>query len=141
MKLTSDRTADMQEENKQVLNWSSFTVLIVEDDIANYKLLESLLKRTNIKILHAESGAKAVSIGDTCNEINIILMDIQLPEMDGFEAAQKIKEKKPDLPVIILTASIFNGNTIDLKNTCFDGFISKPFDLNLLIETISNFLP
>jgi CheY-like chemotaxis protein len=141
MKLTSDRTANMQEGNKQVLNWSSFTVLIVEDDLANYKLLESLLKRTNINILHTESGAKAVNICDTCNDINVILMDIQLPEMDGFEAAQKIKEKKPDLPIIILTASIFDGNTIDLKNTCFDGFISKPFDLNHLIETISSFLP
>jgi len=133
----------MQEENKHVLNWSLFTVLIVEDDLASYKLLESLLKKTNINIIHTESGAKAVNICDTRNDINIILMDIQLPEMDGLEAAQIIKGKNPDLPIIILTASIFDGNTTDLKNPNFDGFISKPFkpfNLDHLIETISRFL-
>ena len=131
----------MAEEKKQVFNWSPFTVLIAEDDLVNFKLLEHLLKRTNINILHAKSGTEAVSICNTHKEISIVLMDIQLPEMDGFEAAQKIKEEKPDLPVVILTASVFNGEPLHIKNSCYDGFISKPFNLNHLIEKIRELLP
>ncbi|KPK79954.1 MAG: hypothetical protein AMS27_17475 [Bacteroides sp. SM23_62_1] len=130
----------MAEEKKQLVDWSSYTVLIAEDDPANYKLLESLLKKTNINIIHAESGIEAVNICDAYKEIDIVLMDIQLPELDGFEAAQRIKVKKPDIPVIILTASVFNGETVKPKYTCYNGFISKPFNLNHLIETVSSFL-
>ena len=131
----------MEENKNHGFDWSPFTILIAEDDPANFKLLEGLLKRTNINIYHAESGTKAVTLCTIHDEINIVLMDIQLPELDGFEAAQKIKGCKPELPVIIITASIFNGDTPHFENPCYDGFIFKPFKLDHLIETVRKFLP
>lgn len=130
----------MEDENKAIVDWSSFTVLIVEDDLANYKLLEGLLKKTKINILWAKSGLEAIKICDTCNDINLILMDVQLPEIDGFEASKIIKNKKPKLPVIIITASISNDQFIRPDYINYDGIISKPFNLNHLIDTIRNFL-
>lgn len=130
----------MEDEKKQVVDWSSFTVLIVEDETVNYKLLEGLLKKTKINILWAKSGTEAIRICNTFNDINLILMDVQLPEMDGFEATRIIKEEMPDLPVIIITASVLNGESRSPGYANYNGFVSKPFNLNHLIETIRNLL-
>jgi len=67
-------------------------------------------------------------------------MKSKLPEMDGFETTRIIKDKMPDLPVIIITASVFNGEPISPGYANYDGFVSKPFNLNHLIETIRNIL-
>ena len=131
----------MEDEKKAKADWSSFTVLIVEDDLANYKLLEGLLKRTNINILWAKSGPEAIKAFKTPNKINLILMDIQLPEMDGLEATKIIKKRNPEIPVLIITASVFNGEPVRSDSFNCEGFIPKPFDLNHLIDSIGNLLP
>ncbi|KPK88112.1 MAG: hypothetical protein AMS27_00650 [Bacteroides sp. SM23_62_1] len=131
----------MNNEKTEKVDWNAFTVLIVEDDLANYKLLESLFKKTKINILWAKSGIEAIKTCEICNKINIILMDIQLPEMDGFEASKIIKSKHPDIPVIILTASVADGESIRADDFICDRIVSKPFNLNHLINTIKELLP
>jgi len=117
-------------------NWSGYTVLIVEDDIINYKVLGGMLRNTKVSIIHSDNGVKAVEQVKLNPNIDLVLMDIQLPEMDGCEATEKILEINPTLPIIAQTA---NEKERCLEAGCID-YIAKPIDMNLLFNKMSKFL-
>jgi len=115
-------------------------ILVAEDERTNYMLLVALLSKLNLHIIRAENGVQAVELCDKNPDFDLVLMDIKMPEMDGFEATRRIKKKYPDLPVIALTAF-----TSDLdKQKAFDcgcsEFVGKPIDRNELIAKINMFL-
>ena len=120
-------------------NWKSKTILVAEDEAANFLFLEKILSPTDVNIIRAENGSEAVDIINT-NNIDLVLMDIVMPEVDGFEAANIIKEKHPDLPII---AQTFYDNDIDkekVDNSKFDSFIRKPININKLLIVIDKYL-
>ena len=129
-----------QKKISEEYDWSEHTALIVEDDIVNYKVIMAMLRNTKINVIHADNGLKAIEYVHLYPQIDIILMDIHLPEMSGLDATAKIKEINCKLPVIAQTANAMS----DDKDKCIEAgcvdYISKPIDMNELFEKISKYL-
>jgi len=114
--------------------------MIVEDDIMCFTLLADLLEPTGIKITHASTGLEAVRYFKKDNSINIILMDMRLPELDGYQATQIIKATKKDIPVIAQTAySLSEDRTKCMLAGC-DEYMNKPISEKILFAMMSKFI-
>ncbi|NGZ89726.1 PAS domain S-box protein [Psychroflexus sp. C1] len=115
-------------------------VLIVEDNKMNTLIVKKILERNNFETLEASNGEEALSIVQS-NEIDLILMDIQMPVMDGIECTKIIRDKlKLNTPIIALTANVFKGDLeIFLKHGMND-FLTKPFKEKVLIEKCTSYL-
>ncbi len=119
----------------------SLSILLAEDNPVNQKLAVNLLTKRGYKVSVAENGKEAVALFEKEN-FDLILMDVQMPEMDGFEATAAIREKEKisggHIPVIAMTAHAMAGD----KEQCFaagmDGYVSKPVQVAKLIETIES---
>jgi len=113
------------------------TILVAEDEDSNFKFLEVLLSNKNIKIIRAVNGLEATKIVTANDEIDLVLMDIKMPEMNGYEATKQINSLKPHLPIIAQTAY---SNEVDKQKAlacgCAD-YISKPINADLLLSKIS----
>jgi PAS domain S-box-containing protein len=114
-------------------------ILVVEDDHISFMLLKKILKNTDIELFHAENGAVAIEIVDDMN-IDMILMDIRMPVLDGMDATKIIKAKKPDLPIIAQTAYAFNEEKNQILASGFDDYLSKPIESEKLMRIISKYL-
>jgi CheY-like chemotaxis protein len=121
--------------------WSKYTVLIAEDDPISFKYLQLLLeKRTGIQILWAKDGKKACEMVMNAPEIDLVLLDLQLPEMNGLQVLQKIKKFNPSLPVIIQTANSWNNEEDSCVKAGCEGFFTKPLNVDLLFDSMEKFL-
>lgn len=121
-------------------DWHDRTFLIAEDDTFSYKLLEGFLKKTNALVIHAEDGLKAIEICKDNPQIDLVLMDVQMPEMNGMEATKIIKEFRSDLPVIAQTANaIAEEKQKCLEAGCVD-FVTKPINISELFAKIDQWL-
>lgn len=120
-------------------DWSTRTILIVDDVSENYIFLKGLLKHTNASILRAQNGKEAV---DLCKKksIDIVLMDIRMPVMDGFEAIQIIKQINPDIPIIAQTAFASHEDKIKCFSIGCDDYLKKPINYNQLFSVITKYL-
>jgi signal transduction histidine kinase/CheY-like chemotaxis protein len=116
------------------------TILIAEDNNINFLLLQKILKDRNYKILRATDGQKAIDICSDNSEIDLVLMDIKMPVMDGFETFQKIQEIRPNLPVIAQTAFSSNEDKEKVLKLGFNDYITKPINREKLIETVDRVL-
>ncbi len=121
-------------------NWRGFTILIVEDNFISFKLLEVLLKNTFVTILHADNGQKAVDLVSQNPEINLVLMDIQLPLLNGYQATTEIKMIRPALPIIAQTANTMDDDKIKCIKAGCDDYITKPIDFELFFKKLDLFL-
>jgi len=119
------------------------TILVVEDEEINFfyinKIFEVILKG-RFKIIHAKNGKEAVGICLKDKSIDLVLMDIKMPVMDGYEAILTIKPILPNLPIIAQTAYSSESDRKKAFEHGFDGFITKPINDKILIETISKHL-
>ena len=123
----------------QAPDWTLKKILIVEDEVSNYKYLEMVLNKTNATIYWAKDGLQAI---DLCKEHqpDVILMDIKMPNMDGLEATREIKKTHPEIPIIAQTAyAMENDEHLSLEAGC-NWYLSKPIKANKLLSTLSNFL-
>ncbi len=114
-------------------------ILIVDDDIRNIYSLSSVLTTKGASILTAFNGIEALDILATNKHIDLVLMDIMMPEMDGFEATRKIRENYiwKNLPIIALTAKAMKGDREEILNAGASDYMSKPIDIQKLISLIS----
>jgi PAS domain S-box-containing protein len=113
---------------------ASLIILVVEDNDINFSLIESYLSGQNVKLLKAQNGKEAVDICRSGKGIDIVLMDIRLPVMDGYTAAKLIKELRPGLPVIAQTA--YADEKEQYIDSGFAGLLAKPFTKNDLFEIL-----
>jgi len=121
-------------------NWSHRVFLIVEDDKVSFKFLEGVFRKTKAKIYHADNGLKAVEFCKTHPDIDIVLMDIQLPVMSGLDATRLIKGIRKELPVIAQTANAMSEDKEKcLEVGCVD-YVSKPININVLFSKIDKYL-
>ncbi len=121
--------------------WNDRTFLIVEDDKVSFKFLEGIFRKTGAKIVHADNGLKAVELIKQFPEIDMVLMDIQLPEMNGLDATHMIKQLRKELPVIAQTANdLAEDREKCLEAGCVD-YVSKPINIKLLYSKIHQYLP
>jgi len=119
--------------------WKDRTILIAEDEDSNFKYLEIALRKTGVNILRAKNGNEAIQLVKDHTEIDLILMDIKMPEKNGLEATREIKQMKNDIPIIALTAyAMANDKEMSLEAGC-DDYISKPVLRNRIYSVLSNF--
>lgn len=125
--------------NIETLDFKDVKVLVVEDLMSNYLLLETILESSKIKITWAHNGAEAIEVIKT-NNFDLILMDLKMPIMDGFEATRKIRQLKIDTPIIAVTAYVFDSDREKAIEAGCDDYISKPIDKGELLETMGKAL-
>jgi len=114
------------------------TLLIADDVADNRELLIKIFENSPLHVVVAKDGLEAVELFRH-HRPDLVLMDLRMPRMDGYEAAKKIKEESPDTPVIALTASIHRRS--ELPPDLFDAILGKPLNRQLLFETLRRFLP
>ncbi|MFW5819687.1 MAG: hybrid sensor histidine kinase/response regulator [Bacteroidota bacterium] len=117
-------------------HWRNRTILIAEDVESNFIYLQELLKPTEAKLIWAKDGKEAVENIKSDKEIDMVLMDILMPEMDGYEATRVIKKMRPNLPVIAQTAYSLEGSENKEDVERFDDFLIKPIWSPQLMEAI-----
>jgi signal transduction histidine kinase len=119
----------------------NMTVLVAEDEPSNFDLVNVLLKRYVLKVEWAKNGIEAVEFIKANPRIEncIVLMDIKMPTLDGYEAHKQIREINPQIPVIAVTAFALSSDKQRLMNEQFDAFIFKPIKKEILIETVAKF--
>ncbi len=126
--------------DKELTNIDGAKILLVEDNELNRMVAQNSLQYFNCKVVEAENGLIALDILKS-TKFDIILMDIQMPEMDGIEATKIIRNKlKIKTPIIALTANAFKTEIEKCKKAGMDEYVTKPFDETILLETIAKLL-
>lgn len=118
------------------LDLSNKTVLIVEDDEIGARYLMDLLEDTHAKTIHVANVSEAIYAVHENKEIDLILMDIQLPDMNGWQATRIIKKVKKNMPIIIQSAYAFDSYVKKSMEAGCDFFIAKPIEPDRLFEYI-----
>jgi len=115
-------------------------ILIVEDNDTSRYYYQKALKQCNATSVWAKNGAEAVSVFKSEPGIELVLMDLNMPEMDGFEATRQIKHINPTIPIIVQSAFILSGEESRSYEAGCDDFIAKPVRLSTLFNAIMKHL-
>jgi len=137
------RKMEERQESKHTRSrssWEGKLFLIAEDDKFSYKFLEGFLKQTKANVIRAADGREAVELCRNNSNIDLILMDIQMPEMNGLTATEEIKKFNRDIPIIAQTANAINEEKQRCLEAGCDDFITKPVNINELFEKIDKWL-
>lgn len=124
---------------KQAYNGNSL-VLIAEDDKLNYLFIKTILDSAGYNHIHALNGLEAVNHCKSNQDISLVLMDIQMPVMNGIEATSKIREFKPGLPIIATTAYAQTGDKVRFLEAGCSDYLPKPINKEKLINKMSEFV-
>ena len=135
-----EQTESGEEETAPAVDLSDKTILVAEDDMMNFLLVKEFLIETNADIQHAENGQKAVELCKELDTLDLVIMDIKMPVLDGIDALKKIKELNSNLPIIAFTAHAYEKDKEKLLNKGFDEYISKPLTQNTLIEMVKSLI-
>lgn len=118
-------------------DFSDLKILVVEDNESNIMFFKSALKRTGANLIIVTDGEQSIEMVKKTPDIDIVLMDINLPEIDGIHATREIKKIRPTLPVIIQTAYVLDFKEKECYEAGCDFFMEKPIRLNVLNEAIT----
>jgi signal transduction histidine kinase/ActR/RegA family two-component response regulator len=131
------------EKNKDFKNnyLTDLTILVAEDDEINYLYIKEIFRGTGAEILHAVNGKEAVEMCRSNNKIDILLIDIKMPVMNGYEAIKYIREIRPRLPIIAQTAFALSNEMLKAFNAGSNDYISKPFKKDQLLALVTKHLP
>jgi two-component system cell cycle response regulator DivK len=112
-------------------------ILMVEDNDNNMKLFRDVLRATGYRTLEASTGGQALVLAATHGPA-LVLMDIRLPDMSGFEALSRLRmdARTASIPVLAVTAQAMKGDRERLEEAGFDGYLSKPVDIDELLTTV-----
>lgn len=127
-----------EKKSEEIKKKSSHVLIVAEDDENNFNLIFIFLSDQTVTILRAHDGQEAVDICKSRKDIDLILMDINMPVMDGYSATRLIRELRPGIPVIAQTAYA-DDRTEALKSGCVD-FIAKPFNKDDLLRVMNKYL-
>jgi len=116
-------------------------ILVVEDEQSNYLLLETMLELLGIEYHHVTNGIDALAYVKKSRNVSLILMDIKLPLMDGYETTREIKKINPGIVIIAQTAFAMLGDKEKALEAGCDDYLPKPLDLNKLQELIKRYFP
>jgi CheY-like chemotaxis protein/two-component sensor histidine kinase len=115
-------------------------ILIAEDDNINFLLFQKMMQNKNFKILRAINGQEAVEICLNVPSIDLVLMDIKMPLMNGFEALEQIRPIRPTLPIIAQTAYSSSDDKLKIEEAGFTDYITKPLNRERLFELVDKYL-
>lgn len=119
----------------------SMSILVAEDDEISFRIIQSLLNREDIKVTRAANGIEAVNLMKASNDFQMVLMDINMPLMNGLDATRQIREFNPSIPIIAQTAYALEGDKEKTKQAGCTSYISKPIKQAELLKTISKYCP
>ena len=130
-----------EEQIELALNcWAHHTVLIVDDYRDIYFYFSETLVKTGINLLYADNGVKAIDLCKEHSEIELVLMDIQMPEMSGIDATKNIRKFRKNLPIIAQTAYAQSDDFDLFLDAGFNDLITKPIEKDILLKKMSKFL-
>lgn len=136
----SDKVNSINKSPAADYDWSEHTIMVAEDIDENYMLIEAAFRRTGVKMVHARDGLAAVNEAKSNDNISLILMDIQLPVMTGYEAIHNILLIKPEIPIISYTAyALPNEREKSLEAGCVD-YVTKPMKAEFLLPLVNKYL-
>lgn len=130
-----------EEQSTKRIEFKNSVVLIVEDEEVNYLILNELLTAWGVSTIWAKNGKEAVDLVSSLNQsINLILMDIRMPVMDGYAATMEIKQVNPAIPVVAQTAFSAPQERLKAQAAGCNGYITKPIDPNILHHVLEMYL-
>ena len=121
-------------------DWEGKTILIVEDEEVSQYFFKKALKKTKAFLVIAKDGVEAVKMVKADEDIDLVLMDIRLPNMDGLEATRLIKQISPELPVVAQTAYAQHSDREQALFSGCDDYITKPIKLEVLLAILDRHL-
>jgi len=130
-------------ENNRIgtdFDFSGKTILVADDVSVNLDLVKVYLKKTQASLLFASDGKEALEICKNNPAVDLVLMDIQMPVMNGYEATREIRKFNKDLPVIAFTAYVFANDKVQCIEAGCNDFVPKPMDRNLLMKMLNKYL-
>lgn len=122
------------------INWSSNTILIVEDVETNLMFIKAAIAKTGIHMIWAKDGWEAINQVKENSGIDIVLMDLRMPNLDGFKATEIIKTIRPELPVIAQTTFTDQMDKERVFEAGCDDYLAKPIRLDQLLATIGRYI-
>jgi two-component system cell cycle response regulator DivK len=135
------------EETKQAIGstpikfrWREKTIMIVEDVRTNHMLIDRILRRTSVKLLWAMDGEKAVQMARENENIDLILMDIRLPKMNGYDATSEIRKFRQEVPIIAQTAYVLPEEKGKVLSVGCNDLLTKPIRKNQLLAAVSKYI-
>lgn len=139
--LAADDTISTKEpiREKTSYNFSNKLILVAEDEDSSFSFIEKAVQETNAKIIRANNGQESLEILKE-QPVDIILMDIQMPVMNGYEAIEKIKQMYSSIPIVAQTAYALTNQKREVLNTGCNDILSKPFHKEDLLRTIDKYI-
>jgi signal transduction histidine kinase/CheY-like chemotaxis protein len=119
------------------ISWDTKTFLIVEDDEGSAEFLSEILSKTNAAIINAYTGKEAIEVFNANPKIDLVLLDIRLPDESGFNIARIMKKNRPDVVIIAQTAYASSNDRIECLNAGCDDFITKPIQYDKFIGLLA----
>jgi CheY-like chemotaxis protein len=138
VKISNQKEGGM--EDRIEYRWKSKNILVVEDDESSAFLLGTYLKETGANIAFTSEGNKAVDYVRQHPETDLVLMDIHLPDKDGFTATREIKSFARDVVVIAQTAFAFSVDHQEALRAGCDAYLTKPLNMSLLLDKMNGYL-
>jgi len=123
-----------------VFNWENRKILVAEDKKINFEIIQETLSTTHVKLIWAKNGKDALEKLKQEKDIDLVLMDIQMPVMDGYETTKLIKKFNSEIPVIAQTAYALPQDNYKCFDAGCDDYIAKPISIDLFLNKINRFL-
>lgn len=123
-----------------ITKWEGKVILAVEDDEISLEFLKELFEPYKVSLLYANNGQTAIDICRTNPKVELILMDVQLPILNGKIAMLEIKKLRPGLPIIAQTAFAMSGDKERYIHEGFDEYIAKPINVQELLSLVEKYL-
>ena len=127
-------------ETKLTNMFNGKTILVAEDENVNFMYIQIVLSSFGLNIIHAKNGQEAIDLIKKHPEIELGLIDIKMPIVNGVDAAKEIKKMRPGMPMIAQTAYALESDKDMIPKDLFDTYITKPINKDYLKEQISNYL-
>ena len=131
--------SDGRSKRRQVTKLPASRILLVEDGKSNRELISLVLQQAGAEVVCAENGKVGVETASR-NRFDLILMDMQMPVMDGYTAARRLREQGCGIPIIALTAHAMRGDREQCIAAGCSGYLSKPLDIDVLLQTVAEAL-
>lgn len=125
------------ENTPEITKSPPINILVAEDEQINFMLIELLLEPYNCRIIPASNGREAVDVCSSNKGIDLVIMDMKMPVLDGFDATRMIKKIRPELKVIAVSAYAYYDDEEKALAAGCDDFLSKPFEKSELLRTLS----
>ncbi len=138
--LTRHSVAESRQRELKVRHTFSGRILLAEDNLVNRKVAVTALSKLGFEVVIAVDGKEAVEQWQQ-SDCDLILMDCQMPVMDGYDATRNIREQGGCTPIVALTANVMESDRQKCLDAGMDDFVSKPFKQNDLVKTLQRWLP